>query len=276
VLDYLIIGHVARDLTAEGWVWGGTAYYAAVTARRLGARVGVVTAAAEADELRAALPDIALHILPTGRTTTFENRYHGDRREQLLHHAAAPIREADIPDEWRPAGVVHLAPIAQDVDRGLLATFAGSFLAVTPQGWMRRWDEGGRVAYQPLEKPAALLRAVDVLVFSAEDVGQDAVAMRELIQAVPLAVVTEAGDGAVVYTQDGADPMPARVATVVDPTGAGDVFAAAYFLRISETRDPLESAAFANVVASFSIEARGTDAIPTRRQVEAWLAEHRS
>jgi sugar/nucleoside kinase (ribokinase family) len=276
VLDYLIIGHVARDITPDGWTWGGTAYYSAIAAQRLGARVGVVTATAEANELRSVLPGIELHIIPTERTTTFENRYRGNQREQILHHAAPPLTQADIPAAWQKSALVHLAPIAQDVDKGLLDTFASSFLGITPQGWMRGWNEQGRVGYQPLPNIRTLFQPVDVLVFSAEDVGDDPIAMRDMIHAVPLAVVTQAAEGATVYTQDGAHPMPARASTVIDPTGAGDVFATAYFLRLYETGHPLESAAFANVVASFAIEAHGTAAIPTRAHVEAWLAEHRS
>ena len=44
-VDYLVIGHVAHDLTPEGSRLGGTAAYAALTARALGYRVGIVTAA---------------------------------------------------------------------------------------------------------------------------------------------------------------------------------------------------------------------------------------
>ncbi len=275
MLDYLIIGHVARDLTPDGWTWGGTAFYSAITAQRLGARVGVVTTTAEAEELRLALAGIDLHIVPTKRTTTFENRYQGNERVQILHHAAPPLTVADIPDVWRTAKIIHLAPIAQDVDQGLLESFATSFLAITPQGWMRGWDEKGRVGYDPLSDVKTLFRAVDVVVFSAEDVGHDPIAMREMIQSVPLAVVTQAAEGATVYHQDEIHPMPARPSTLVDPTGAGDVFATAYFLRLYETGHPLSAAAFANVVASFAIEGQGTAAIPTRAHVEAWLAEHR-
>jgi hypothetical protein len=35
-VDYLVIGHVAHDLTPEGWRLGGTAAYSALTARALG------------------------------------------------------------------------------------------------------------------------------------------------------------------------------------------------------------------------------------------------
>jgi hypothetical protein len=43
-VDYLVIGHVAHDLTPSGPRLGGTAAYSTLTARALGLRVGVVTA----------------------------------------------------------------------------------------------------------------------------------------------------------------------------------------------------------------------------------------
>jgi sugar/nucleoside kinase (ribokinase family) len=49
------------------------------------------------------------------------------------------------------------------------------------------------------------------------------------------------------------------------------VFAAAFLLRFYETRDPCLAAQFANVAASFSVEGRGTAAIPSRQRVEAYL-----
>lgn len=272
-IEYLIIGHITEDLTATGTVPGGTALYAATTAQRLGRRVALVTRAPAGMDVAAAMPGIEVALLPTERATTFENRYRGNDREQILHHAAAPLIWDEIPPAWRQAPIVHLAPIAQDVDRTLLAAFPNALVCVTPQGWLRGWDEAGRVRYAPLTNTRSLLRPVDVMVFSAEDVAHDPLAMRDLIGSVPIAVVTRAAEGAVVYTKDGPRPTPARPARVVDPTGAGDVFAAAFFSTLYERGDPYEAAAFANVVASFSIEAQGTAGIPTRAQVEAWFAQ---
>ena len=45
-VDYLVIGHVAHDLTPQGPRLGGTVAYSALTAQALGLRVGIVTAAA--------------------------------------------------------------------------------------------------------------------------------------------------------------------------------------------------------------------------------------
>jgi sugar/nucleoside kinase (ribokinase family) len=59
----------------------------------------------------------------------------------------------------------------------------------------------------------------------------------------------------------------------MDSTGAGDVFAAAYLVRLSETRDPLTAARFANAMASLSVEGVGVEGVPQRRAVEERMAE---
>jgi sugar/nucleoside kinase (ribokinase family) len=70
--------------------------------------------------------------------------------------------------------------------------------------------------------------------------------------------------------------VPGFPAEEVDPTGAGDVFAAAFMLRLGETRDPLVAARFANCVASFSVTAPGADALPTLEQVRDRLGTWKS
>jgi sugar/nucleoside kinase (ribokinase family) len=57
----------------------------------------------------------------------------------------------------------------------------------------------------------------------------------------------------------------------VDPTGAGDVFAAAFLSHYMETNDAWQAALFASAAASISLAAPGTAAIPSRRQVEERL-----
>ncbi|MGH2543169.1 MAG: PfkB family carbohydrate kinase [Ardenticatenaceae bacterium] len=271
-IDYLIIGHVTQDITPAGVQLGGTALYSTVTAQRLGCKVALVTRAPVDLDLRAAMPDVELHVLPTERATTFENIYRENSREQYLHHVAPALSWEDIPLAWRRAAIVHLAPVAQEVALSLTTRFPEALLCATPQGWTRKWDQNGRVHHVLLEKPQEVLQPVDVLIFSAEDVNHDPAAMRVLIQSVPTAVVTHAAEGAIVYTRHGSTPLPARRTTQIDPTGAGDVFAAAFLVRLHEQGDPFEAAAFANVVASFSIEAWGVNGIPTRDQVDEWFA----
>jgi sugar/nucleoside kinase (ribokinase family) len=221
------------------------------------------------------MPGVSLHLLPSDEPTTFMNLYQGDDRQQFVRHVAPSLTWSDIPPEWREPPIVHLAPVAREVDVSLLGCFSRSLLGVTPQGWLRRWDEGGRVLFEPLAEASTVLQPADVLVFSIEDVACDLAAMEALIAAVPVAVVTRAAAGCVVYTNGVPHLLAGRAATVVDPTGAGDVFAAAFFIRLSECGEPLLAGSFANIVASFSIERAGVDGIPSREMVEAWAAENR-
>jgi len=55
----------------------------------------------------------------------------------------------------------------------------------------------------------------------------------------------------------------------VDPTGAGDIFAAAFFIRYRESADVIEAARFANACAALSVRKAGLAGVPTRSAVEA-------
>ena len=86
-----------------------------------------------------------------------------------------------------------------------------------------------------------------------------------------MAVVTHSRLGAVVYCEAGSKWIPACRAASVDPTGAGDVFAASFMVALDELEDPFEAARFANCTAALSIEGKSTTTIPTRAQVEERL-----
>ena len=57
----------------------------------------------------------------------------------------------------------------------------------------------------------------------------------------------------------------------VDDLGAGDVFAAAFFIALREERPPVEAAAFANAAAAVRIGGAGPGAVGERGAIEARL-----
>jgi sugar/nucleoside kinase (ribokinase family) len=64
-------------------------------------------------------------------------------------------------------------------------------------------------------------------------------------------------------------PLPPARMEEVDPTGAGDIFAAAFFIRLQATRDPWEAARFATNLASYSVMRPGWKAFPTEEEVQS-------
>lgn len=70
---------------------------------------------------------------------------------------------------------------------------------------------------------------------------------------------------------------PAFRVTPVDTTGAGDVFHGAFAVKYLESADLYESMRFASAVSAVKCRKLGGRAgIPTRRQVDEFLAEHQS
>jgi hypothetical protein len=76
----------------------------------------------------------------------FENIKTVSGRRQTLHHQAAPILLDHIPQVWRSAPIIHLAPIAREIELSMSEKLSGSLVGITPQGWMRTWDENGQVS----------------------------------------------------------------------------------------------------------------------------------
>jgi sugar/nucleoside kinase (ribokinase family) len=59
----------------------------------------------------------------------------------------------------------------------------------------------------------------------------------------------------------------------LDPTGAGDIFATAFFTRLYTTRDPWEAGRFATHLAAYSVQRRGLEGIPTPDEIQAAMTE---
>ena len=171
-VEYLVIGHVAVDLTPSGIQLGGTVSYSALTARAMGMRVGIVTSTGE-DAPLGVLEGIQIFNISTERSTIFENIKTQHGRKQILHHQAALIEYEHIPQAWRNAPIVHLAPIAQELNAKLAVQFPASLVGVTPQGWMRGWDENGRVFATAWENSEQVLGRVGGVVMSVEDINRD-------------------------------------------------------------------------------------------------------
>jgi len=132
------------------------------------------------------------------QTTTFCNSYCQGKRKQIINDVANRIKKEQIPKGWDKAKIVHICPVADEVDQEVFTLFKDSLVGLTPQGSILYW-RGKKFIFSA---------------FKTEE---------------------------------------------KDPTGAGDVFAAAFLAKYYQTDDPIESSRFANCVASFAVEGKGTE-----------------
>lgn len=271
-VDYLVIGHVAHDLTPEGSRLGGTVAYTALTAQALGMQVGIVTAVGKETSLEA-LKSIPTILIESPQSTTYENIYTEHGRIQYLRAQATKIDFNAVPEAWRNSAIIHLGPIANELEPDLPDRFSPGLLGVTPQGWMRQWDEDGRVSRTEWKNAEALSSKANAVVISREDVNGDDELIEHMAHQTKVLVVTEASEGCVLYWHGDRRRFRAPEFREVDATGAGDVFAAAFFVRLRKTRDPWEAARFATLIASRSVTRIGLDGIPTPADIEECLTE---
>jgi len=272
-IDYLVVGHLTCDQTPAGYRLGGTAAYATLTARALGLRTGVVTSWGSEIPL-GPLSDLPLINFPSEHSTTFENIQTPHGRIQYVHQNAQAINLNLIPDAWRTASIVHLGPILQEVEPALVRHFPAALIGVTPQGWLRTWGEDGRVRSCEWPEASFVLQRAGAAVISSSDVDEDENRIEEMAASCRILAVTEAYQGARLYWHgDVRRFRPPIVYDELDSTGAGDIFAAAFFTRLYTTRDPWEAARFATQLAAFSVTRLGLDGIPTPDEIQECLVE---
>ena len=271
-IDYLAIGHITIDKSTEGPRLGGSVAYAALTAKALGLRAGIVTAWAEELPLEP-LADIPIVNMGADHSTTFENTYTPEGRKQKIQ-AQAPFLEYHlIPELWRQPRILHLAPVAREVSPRILRYFTDCTLGLTPQGWLREWDDSGEVRVAHWEEADLLLSGADAAVIAREDVGKDPDQIERMAAACPILAVTEGEAGAKLYAYGEELQINAPAVLAVDSTGAGDIFAAAFFVRLHLTGDAIDAARFASHLAARSVQRVGLDSVPKKDEIFDLMAE---
>lgn len=90
-------------------------------------------------------------------------------------------------------------------------------------------------------------------------------------------LITLGGNGVYINTAGTSEIIPAFRVDAVDTTGAGDAFNGGLLTALSEGKSLHDAAVFANAVGALSVQRIGTTpSMPTRSEIEAFLAERRA
>jgi hypothetical protein len=298
--DYTTIGHVTVDLLADGSRRpGGGAFYSALQAARLGLSAQIVTRGVREEIERLLEPygdELAFEVFDAPQTTTLATSGQGRERSQRLLAWAGEIGSQASVD----TRILHLAPIARETNgrtRG-----QAEFVGVTPQGLVRDWPAPERrIVLQALDL-SLLPKRCDALVLSEAERDSCAALLGPAREAARGSVPAPPGEPAsggtsalmgaplrvaapVIAVTHGEAPTELRLADgttahvevpavtrMCDDIGAGDVFAAAFFVALSEGSEPRQAAAFANAAAAVRVAAQGPGAVGDRAAIEARVA----
>jgi len=270
--DYTTVGHVTADVLSDGSRRpGGTAFYSALQAARLGRRALIVTQGEPGeieDLLEPYRSELELQILPAEHTTTLETSGTGLARSQRMLAWAGAIDEAAVAIDTE---ILHLAPVARETPRRWRGQ--AGFVGLTPQGLVREWSGEGRRIRPSAPDPRGIPDSCDAIVLSETERASCAALIARVAAAGAVVAVT-AGSSPTTILLAGDEVLGVEVPPLDGPgddLGAGDVFAAAFFMALEEGVDPAAAAGFANAAAAVRMRGSGAQAIGDRSAIEARL-----
>ena len=247
-MQVAVVGNLSLDLVdGAGPRPGGPPYYAAQALAALGVPALVRAKCADADRPRLlpALDGFGVDVewRPGASTAAYSFSYDGDVREMEVRELGSPWSEDDVAGlraDW-----VHVGALFRgEFPAATLATLAaaGARLSFDGQGLVRP-ARVGPLVLEPDPDPS-FLRHVAVLKLSEEEaltlVGRlDERPLSGL--GVPEVIVTLGSRGCILVARRRLIHVPAEPLDV-DPTGAGDAFAAAYVVERSGSQGPQQAA----------------------------------
>jgi sugar/nucleoside kinase (ribokinase family) len=280
VFDIVSVGHFSIDsifLPSRNTpfvVLGGSVAYVSFAARRLDARVSVVSKvgsdfpAAYLWWLRQESVDLSgVSRAENAQTTRFELKYSNDLSDRALRlkNRAPPITVADLPNSLK-AKAIHIGPIAGEITYEIAEKLRSctDVLSLDPQGLVRNFDENGSVTLGSLIDKR-ILGLVDIYKSSLKEI-QAVTGLSDIDLAikavhehgVKIVIVTLEANGAAVSVEDTIHKVPAyKPEKIIDPTGAGDAFIGSFLAEYVNGEDCSWCSYVGSAAASLVVEGIG-------------------
>jgi sugar/nucleoside kinase (ribokinase family) len=210
----------------------------------------------------------------TKKTTRFKLVVKGDERSLYLLERCEDIALDQVSDGHYNAALV--SPLANEIPQAVFDEVRRrcDFCFLDPQGYVRTFDESGKVSVRPWNEER-VLGNVDALKMDMAEceaiTGKNnyAEAFAKLsAKKIRKAVITSGGNPA--FVLDGTRIMKVEVpaAKVVDSTGAGDIFAGSLVTCFLRSRDFLWSCCFGIAASSLSLSSIALGKVDLPRSVD--------
>ncbi len=288
MFDLVTVGHFAIDTILSPTIrlsritLGGPPTYVSVAAARIGAKASVISKVGNdfkigyVEWLQNSGVDLSgLKRIHNASTTRFILEYKKWHRKLKLEAKAPPILPTDIPNSLRST-IVHVAPIANEVSSKVVKKLRKSaqILSLDPQGFLRSLDQKGKVHLKRWLEPETLAQ-IDVFKSTLEEI-RIMTCIRDLKSAlehigdygVRLVIVTRGGKGSTLFFDNHCYVIPTyKPRTIVDPTGAGDVYIGAFLAEYGQGKDAGWCACVGSAAASFLVEGVGNERFGERHEI---------
>ncbi|MBI63841.1 MAG: hypothetical protein CL778_00990 [Chloroflexi bacterium] len=260
--DFISLGLLSFDINDYGDGTylknpGGAVAYSSKLASDHQMNPGIVTSCGKDYDIEILLPDTKTIIYPSENTTTFMNTYNLEERNQALLLHSNKIPQQIIPKEWKKPKIFFAGPVLHEIPKDSINWFQADFSYIVPQGWFRRWSDDGIIEIISHMANNEFNKKWDLMVLSEEE--SKNLSKELLLGWAKIICITKSSDGANIFCDNGDEfnISAIKVPDVVDPTGAGDIWAAAMAIKLYSGSSIIEAGNYASAAAALSIESYG-------------------
>lgn len=194
------------------------------------------------------------------KTLKFENIYYHGKRTQKVEYYDEYLNFT-LPKTLQKDSdydIVMIAPVINNISNQIIKRikklYPQNFFCLLPQGFFRKIGKNGEVTSVPNDFLDDVIRMFNFICLSELDIKDADTIAKKWSLSGPLVAVTKAERGSSIYKNgDRIDTSAYKVEDIIDPTGAGDVFAAGFSYFYYKTRDLNNSLNFAHAAAALSL-----------------------
>jgi sugar/nucleoside kinase (ribokinase family) len=278
--NFVALGHLSFDVnivdngSPSHHTPGGAAAYAALTASRHGLTTGVLTSIDEDYPVREVLAGVDVHVTESEHTATFANYYDSGERSQALLASGSKIPQSAVPSNWTQPDILFAGPLLHELPTDCVDWFRPGLSCLVPSGWLRRWGPDGVITHSnQLPKSRVQGRKWNVVVISESEVRD--LPEQQLFDLGEIVCITRGALGARIGRARGNwIEIPAFAATPADLTGAGDIWATAFAIALSERKSLQDAGRYASAASAVAIESEGLIGCPSREEVSERLSRN--
>jgi len=269
-----------KDLRYGG---GGSAANLAVGIRRLGKRSGFIGSVGFDDFGRILLDELIKEGVDISHVKIVVNKQsctsfiginrHGNVIIFEYLGAGEEVTPKDLdPNYIASAKILHITSFRPDtaIEAATIANEHGVLVSIDPG---RKWEK------HKFDYIRKLLENTDILILNALELSKltrtddESKAIKILNKYdVEHVIIKKGSQGSTAYINGEKYEQPIFPVKVVDTTGAGDAFDAGYLYGVLEKWPIEKTLRFASAVAAIKVSRKGARSIPTRQEVEEFLA----
>ncbi|RAP51638.1 MAG: hypothetical protein BZ138_04715 [Methanosphaera sp. rholeuAM270] len=271
----LVIGPITKDhiITPDNEYYqlGGAAYYQTMTLKQLKKdSISIISIGKNDTDLLNNTLKKQIMILQE-KTHQYTNIYDKDlKRKQKAELETNEIKIEETTIDLSEIKYALISPLSPyDISAHTIEYLKNNNIItiLTAQGYLRKTDKDNNIVEREWTDKEKYLKYTDILcldekealkTFNTKKILEEEMKKNLKRYTLKQIIITRAENGSIIFTKEKTYKIPAiKTSKIIDATGLGDTYIAAYIAKLEETENIRESGLFASITAKEKLKRKG-------------------